>query len=126
MSATGKVSEFNLVERDVVMLVAVAPQLLYPTSMACDRARLWQHAAIFGAVLLTLAVGFCLAGGEHGSMTHDGMSPDLCLGMLAVTLTVLRPWAPLMSGWVDARRPVALVPVPIHVLEPPPKSLARF
>lgn len=94
--------------------------------MTRDRARLWQHAAILGAMLLMLAVGLCLTNGEHGSMSGAGMSPDLCLGMLAVTLTVVSLWRPPVSGWADRRRPVAPATVPIHALDPPPKVTARF
>lgn len=93
--------------------------------MARDRARMWQHAAIFGAVLMMLAAGSCIFAGQHGGTSDAGMSPDLCLGMLAVALTVVSLWRPFMSGWADMRRPVALASLPIHVLDPPPRLTAR-
>jgi hypothetical protein len=106
---------------------AVALGLLYAGDMARDRASgWWQQVAIWGAVLLALAGSFCPVSGGHAGMADSGMSPDVCLMMLAVPLTVTVLWRPLVAGWAATLRSVALATFPIHGLDPPPRSPARF
>lgn len=85
----------------------------------------WQRrGAILGAVLLVLATGLCLVQAGHATGDDGGMSPDLCVLMLAVSLSVVLLPGPLLSGWTqpDLRSRLALAPV--HASDPPPKSLS--
>ena len=73
---------------------------------------------MIATVFLTLAIGFCLFDQDE----HDGAGLlDLCLGMLAVSLTVVsvgRLWA---VGWgVIPPAPAAYV-VARHTPDPPPR-----
>ena len=86
------------------------------------RARGWAGAGIIAAALLTLAVSFCLLDAdEHGAGSH-AMSLDLCVGLLATSLTMtLLPQLPL-SGWAPAYRTVRVPAEPLHIPALPPKS----
>lgn len=70
--------------------------------------------------LLTLATSFCLFDQDnHG--TAGQLVPDLCLGMLAVSLTVM-PFAQLLAvGWTLNSPAVAAYVVARHIPDPPPR-----
>jgi hypothetical protein len=83
--------------------------------------RWWARGAALGAVLLVLATGLCLFDGDHDGSRDHAMRPDLCLGMLAIALSVFPLIRPVVRGWV-LLVPATLVPaVAIHLPDPPPK-----
>jgi hypothetical protein len=82
-------------------------------------ARTTPWLAIVLAVVI-LGIGFCLVGGHQHEMNHHTMSPDLCLGFLALTLAVtLLGLAEIDRLPVEIVFPVAAISV--HRLDPPPK-----
>lgn len=90
-----------------------------------SRGRGWRRrGALLGALLLALATGLCVFGAGHTMAGDQEMSPDLCVLMLAVPLTVVLLAAPLLGGWAQPDRPSRLVFVPVHALDPPPKPLS--
>ena len=84
-----------------------------------------RQGAILAAVLLALATGLCILAAGQAMADDEGMAPDLCVLMLAVSLTVVLFPGPLLSGWARPDLPSRLVLVPVHALDPPPK-LASF
>ena len=82
----------------------------------------WGGNAVVLAVLLTAALGFCVLD-RHADGTGDhAMAPDLCLGMVAVSLGVVLLARLRASGraYPDVVRSVSTLS--IHVLDPPPKA----
>lgn len=71
--------------------------------------------------VVIFGIGFCLAcGHQHEMNHHHGMSPDLCLGFLALSLPVtLLGLAAIDRLPVEIVYPVAAILVPR--LDPPPK-----
>ncbi len=83
-----------------------------------------RQGTILAAVLLALASGLCVLAAGQAMAADEGMSPDLCALMLAVSLTVvLLPGLPL-SGWARPDLPSGLVLAPVHAPDPPPKSVS--
>jgi hypothetical protein len=73
------------------------------------------------ATALALAAGFCVFD-DHAGAAHDhGLSIDLCLGMLGVATVVAPLIALFATGWALALPPLAVVPAPLHVVDPPPR-----
>ncbi len=74
------------------------------------------------AVLLTMAVGFCMF--VHDPACADGqtMPPDLCAGMLVSSLAFALLAGPLVNGrlLVDPIR--SAYAASLHIPDPPPKS----
>ncbi len=83
-----------------------------------------QQGAILAVVLLALATGLCVLAAGHAMADDEGMSPDLCVLMLAVSPTVVLLPGPLLGGWARSDLPSRLVLAPIHALDPPPKSIS--
>ncbi len=83
-----------------------------------------RQGAILAVVLLALASGLCVLPAGHAMVDDEGMAPDLCVLMHAVSLTVVLLPGPLLSGWALPELPSRLVLAPVHALDPPPKSLA--
>ena len=68
------------------------------------------------AAFLIVAIGLCL----FHSVNDDGMSTDLCTGMLA-SLTVVLFVALAADRRVLPELVPVVHPVPIHLLDPPPR-----
>ena len=86
----------------------------------------WVRGATIAVALLALATGFCVFDQDDDGAGGHVAPPDLCLGMLAVSLAVL-PLAPLLAvGWaVD--HPVAVTyAVALHIPDPPPRPARSF
>ena len=82
--------------------------------------RSWKRdGAILGIVLIMLSGGLCVFGVGH-AMAED-MSPDLCVLMFAVSLTVLLLSGPLLGGWTQLRLWSRLALAPLRILDRPPK-----
>ena len=82
--------------------------------------RSWKRdGAILGIVLIMLSGGLCVFGVGH-AMSED-MSPDLCVLMFAVSLTILLLCGPLLSGWTQFRLSSRLSVAPVRILDRPPK-----
>jgi hypothetical protein len=78
------------------------------------------------AVLITLAVGFCVFDTDHGGTSDHGVPLDLCLSMLVALLMIVLPARLPLTGWAAPYRLLA-VPAPLpHTPAPPPKSAAHF
>jgi hypothetical protein len=74
--------------------------------------------------VLIAATGLCLF--DHHADRHDhAVVIDLCLGMLIGAVVVAPLIVLTVVGPTTAYRPLAFVPVGLHVLDPPPKSLRR-
>ena len=103
----------------------MAPALLYGMNLTAMNSNSTgrgsrRQAAVLAAALLALAIGLCVLAAGH-AMADESMSPDLCVLMLAVSLTVVLLPGPLLSGWARPDLPSRLVLVPVHALDPPPK-----
>jgi hypothetical protein len=84
----------------------------------------WLVVLVVSATLLTLGAGFCLFDAAHGDDDDHGMSLDLCLGMLTISVAL-----PLFASLPETGRAVgALLPgvmvVALTVPAPPPKLAA--
>jgi len=78
-----------------------------------------QQAVILGTVLILLSGALCVFGVGHAMA--DDLSPDLCVSMFAVTLTVLLLPGPLMSGRALCEFWFRLSVAPLRSLDRPPK-----
>jgi hypothetical protein len=83
-----------------------------------------RQGAILAAVLLAVASGLCVLAAGQAMADDEGMAPDLCVLMLAVSLTIVLLPGPLLSGWAPPDLPSRLVLAPVHALDPPPKSVS--
>ena len=80
----------------------------------------WRPFVVF-TVALILAAGFCLFESHGGGGHHGGVS-DLCLGMLAASVTIVVLVGLLPAGWVPALPPVPMAFTSLLVRKPPPKT----
>ena len=81
----------------------------------------WIRGLAMATALLALATGFCLFDQDHDGTTGHVTPPDLCLGMLAVSLGIMPLVRPLAAGW-SVNEPVATPPtVTLLIPDPPPK-----
>jgi hypothetical protein len=83
-----------------------------------------RQGAILAAVLLALATGLCVLSAGDAMTDNEGMSLDLCVLMLAVSLAVVLLPGPLLGGLAPSDLPSRLVLAPVHALDPPPKSVS--
>ncbi len=108
------------------MLRTLAPALLYAMHVTGVKSNLTGRSwgAILAVVLLALASGLCVLPAAHAMADDEGMAPDFCVLMLAVSLTVVLLPGPLLSGWArpDLASRLAIAPVPAS--DPPPKSVS--
>ncbi len=74
---------------------------------------------ILGALLVLLSGGLCILGVGH-AMANE-LSPDLCISMFFVSLTVLLLPGPLLSGWARFELWSLLSLAPLRILDRPPK-----
>jgi len=82
--------------------------------------RSWKRdGAILGIVLIMLSGGLCVFGVGHAMA--ENMSPDLCVLMFGVSLTVLLLSGPLLGGWTQLRLRSRLALAPLRILDRPPK-----
>ncbi len=75
------------------------------------------EAVVVVAVLLTMAVGFCM-------FVHDqdgGMAPDLCAGMLVSSLALVLLSGPLVNGRLLLDPIRSAYAISLHIPDPPPK-----
>jgi hypothetical protein len=77
------------------------------------------------AALLVLGIGLCLFDGD-ADHHNDPTAPDLCLGMIAVSLLAAVLAGPLASGWIWPDPGWIVSSVSPHLPDPPPKSALRF
>jgi hypothetical protein len=82
----------------------------------------WVHGLVMATALLALATGFCLFDQDHDGAAGHMAEPDLCLGMLAVSLAVMPLVRPLAVGWTVNLPVAAPHTVTLHIPDPPPKS----
>lgn len=75
---------------------------------------------VIALTLLTLAIGFCLFDqDDHAATGH--LVPDLCLGIIAVSLMAM-PFDRLVdAGWAWNAPAVAAYVVTRHMPDPPPR-----
>jgi hypothetical protein len=81
-----------------------------------------SQVAVIVLVAVTLAIGLCLLDAHQHDMSHHGMSPDLCLGFIALVFAVTL----LGLAEIDRLPAELLCPVravSVHRLDPPPKSV---
>ncbi len=75
------------------------------------------------AVVLVLAAAALVCLSHDGDMDHHrAMPPDLCLGLLAVSLTLVVLARPLVVGWALVLPLASAYATTIHIPDPPPKS----
>ena len=80
------------------------------------------QAVIIGAVLLILAVGFCMFVHDQTGMDNQAMAPDLCAGMLVSSLALVLLAGPLVNGRLLPDPIRSAYAVSLHIPDPPPKS----
>jgi hypothetical protein len=81
----------------------------------------WAQGIVIAAVLLTLGTGFCLFDAHDDGGDGHVVPPDLCLGMLAVSLVVM-PLARLFAtGSVVIPFPSEAHSVARQIPVPPPR-----
>jgi hypothetical protein len=85
----------------------------------------WLPGATIAVALLALATGFCLFDLDGDGAGGQVAPPDLCLGMLAVSLAVVPLARLLAAGWAVNLLVAAPCPVALHIPDPPPRP-ARF
>jgi hypothetical protein len=85
-----------------------------------------RQSAILAVVLLVLASGLCVLAAGHAMADDEGMSPALCILMLAVSLTIVLLPGPLLNGWARSDLASRLLLVPVHASDPPPKLALLF
>ena len=78
-----------------------------------------QGAAVF-AVLLVLAVGFCLFDGDRDGM-GEGM--DICATLITATIALAALAAPVESSWALSTVSFVVFTASPHLPDPPPKTL---
>jgi hypothetical protein len=81
----------------------------------------WVRGLVIATALLALATGFCLFDQDHDGTAGHAPLPDLCLGMLAVSLAIMPLVRPVAVGWAVNLPAVALLTVTLHIPDPPPK-----
>jgi hypothetical protein len=81
----------------------------------------WVRGLAMATALLALATGFCLFDQDHDGTTGHVTPPDLCLGMLAVSLGIMPLVLPLAVGWAVNVAAPAPHSVTLHIPDPPPK-----
>lgn len=74
------------------------------------------------AAVLILAVGFCLLEGSHAGTSDHGMSPDLCGGLLVMSLVLVLLPKPLPGGSLALDPALLGHAVSLQLLDPPPRS----
>ncbi len=81
----------------------------------------WGEAVVVVAVLLTIAVGFCMFVHDPAGADGQAMPPDLCAGMLVSSLALVLLSGPLVNGrlLLDSFR--SGYAVSLHIPDPPPK-----
>jgi hypothetical protein len=80
----------------------------------------WVRGMVIAIVLLMLATGLCLFD-QDDHATAGQLVPDLCLGMIAVSLMAI-PFARLRAvGWTLTAPAVAAYVVVRHIPDPPPR-----
>jgi hypothetical protein len=82
----------------------------------------WGEAVVVVAVLLTMAVGFCMFVHDQMGMDNQAMAPDLCAGMLASTLALVLLSGPLVNGRLLPDPIRSVYAASLHIPDPPPKS----
>ena len=82
----------------------------------------WVASAVVAAVLLILATGCCVFDRDDDATAGHVAPPDLCLGMLAVSLAVMSLARLPVVGWAIGPAVAAPYVVPRHLPDPPPKS----
>jgi hypothetical protein len=88
------------------------------------RFRTLTYAIAVLATVITVVAGFCLFD-DHAGTAHDhGVSIDLCLGMLGVANVVAPLIVLFATGWTVASLSLAVLPAPLHVLDPPPRFVS--
>ena len=80
-----------------------------------------MRGAVIAAALLVLATGFCLFDQDEDGSGGGVTPPDLCLGMLALSLAVTALVGLLAAGWVVSPRFVVARAFALHVPDPPPR-----
>jgi hypothetical protein len=81
----------------------------------------WVRGLVIATALLVLATGFCLFDEDHDGTADHVTPPDLCLGMLAVSLAIMPLVRPLAVGWAVNLVVPAPHTVTLHIPDPPPK-----
>jgi hypothetical protein len=82
----------------------------------------WEQAVVVVAVLLTMAVGFCVFAHDQAGGEGQAMAPDLCAGMLASSLALVLFAVPLVNGRLLLEPVRSVYGVSLHIPDPPPKS----
>lgn len=79
-----------------------------------------------GAILMVLvfALGAVACLPHDGDMDHQHhvMPPDLCLGFLVASFSLIVLARPLVAGWAPVLPLAPAYATTLHILEPPPKS----
>lgn len=85
----------------------------------------WVRGVTIAVAMLALATGLCLFDQDEDGATGHVTSPDLCLGMFAVSFAVM-PLARLLAvGWTVNLRAATPYAVALRIPDPPPRP-ARF
>jgi hypothetical protein len=88
----------------------------------------WVRGMIVAVAVLTVAIGFCLFDqDDHGRQPDHGtaghLAPDLCLGMLAASATLMSFARLFATGWTVHPPAVAAYVIARHVPDPPPRPV---
>jgi hypothetical protein len=75
------------------------------------------------ATVIAFAAGSCLAGTHTGSGHDHGISVDVCLGMIGIANAVAPLIVLFAAGSAIVVLSVAVLPAPVHVLDPPPRFI---
>jgi hypothetical protein len=87
--------------------------------------RSWlSSGAIFLVLVFAVAALVCLSHNGDMDHHHHAMPPDLCLGLLVVSVTLVVLARPLVVGWALVLPVAPAHAATIHIPDPPPKSRA--
>lgn len=86
----------------------------------------WIQGATIAVVLLALATGFCLFDQEEDGAGGHMTPPDLCLAMLAASLSVMPLARLLATGWTVSLPVAVPSTVALHIPDPPPRPARSF
>lgn len=76
---------------------------------------------VIAVALLTVAAGFCLFDQDDHDGADHAVAPDLCLGMLAVSLMAIPFLLYFTAGWTVTAPVVAAYIVALRIPDPPPR-----
>jgi hypothetical protein len=81
----------------------------------------WMLSGVVVLIAVLAMAGLVCLLHDEGMNHQHVMAPDLCLGLLVASLTVVVLVRPLAPGWTIALPPAPAYATTLHLPDPPPK-----